>query len=244
MSSYKTMVDGWRGSIGLITPAPSNATEAEFNRYRPDGVGVQTTRIRLFESSYEGMKKMTSYVDDAALMLAESALVDVILFSCTAGSFLEGSGYDQKLIKHLEKLTKLTVTTTTTCILEAINELGITSLNIVTPYAAGINERERLFFEGCGIKVTGVSGALLGMAQDVPKVPAGDMYRYAVATDCPEADATLISCTGLHVSNIIEKLERDLQKPVLTSNQCGLWGILRKLNVREKIPGLGMLFNR
>ena len=244
MSGYNTFVDGWRGRIGLITPSPGSSTEQEFNRYKPEGVAVLTTRIPLFGISYEGISRMRGYVDEAAVMLAESSDVDIIIFSCTAGSFMDGNEYDEELIHQLEGLTKKPVTTTSACVLEAIKELGIKSLNIVTPYSEEINKLERAFFEGCGIKVTGIDGALLKMAVDVPKIPSGDMYRYAVNTDCPEADATFVSCTGLHVLDIIEKLEKDLKKPVLTSNQCGLWGTLRKLNIHENIPGLGVLFNR
>ena len=40
-------VDGWRGRIGLITPAPGSSTELEFNRYKPEGVAVLTTRVPL-----------------------------------------------------------------------------------------------------------------------------------------------------------------------------------------------------
>jgi len=239
--SHQTHVDGWRGRIGLITPAPGSSTELEFNTHKPDGVAVLTTRVPLFGISYEGIDKMTKYVDEAAQMLAQSSVVDLVLFSCTAGSFLKGQGYDQELITHLEKLTGKLVTTTSTCILEAMKLMGISSLNIVTPYSAEVNERERIFFEDAGIKVTGVTGALLDQSQNVPKVPAGDMYRYAVKTDTPEADAVLISCTGLHVAEIIDALECDLKKPVLTSNQCGLWGSLRKLGINEALPGLGTL---
>lgn len=237
-----TYVDGWRGRIGLITPAPGSSTEYEFNTFKPEGVAVLTTRVPLFGISYEGIKKMSEYVDAAALMLAQSAVVDLILFSCTAGSFLEGNGYDCEVARHISKLTGVKTTTTSTCILEAIEALGIKSLNIVTPYSTEVNELEKKFFESCGIRVTGISGALLDVSQNTPKIPSRDMYRFAVDTDIPDADATFVSCTGLHVLDIIEKLEADLGKPCLTSNQCGLWGSLRKMGINENIKGLGRLF--
>ena len=40
---------------------------------------------------------------------------------------------------------------------------------------------------------------------------------------------------------IIEPLERDLNKPVISSNQATLWLTLRKLNIKEEIKGLGTL---
>lgn len=242
MSVYQSYVDGKRGRIGLITPAPGSSTEQEFNHYKPEGIAVLTTRIPLFGISYEGIRKMTGYVDEAAVMLAKSSVADLILFSCTAGSFLDGKGYDQKIIDHLEQLTGVRATTTSTCVLNAIQALGIGSLNIVTPYSPEVNELEQNFFENCGITVTGISGAMLSRSQDTPKIPSADMYKFAVKSDTPEADALFISCTGLHVLDIIEDLECELKKPVLTSNQCGLWGSLRLLGVKDSISGLGVLF--
>jgi maleate cis-trans isomerase len=42
--------------------------------------------------------------------------------------------------------------------------------------------------------------------------------------------------------DIIEILERDLGKPVVTSNQVTLWAALKKLGIHERIEGLGKLF--
>ena len=243
MARYKSFVQGWRGRIGLITPAPGNSAEYEFNHYLPEGVAVLTTRIPLFDISYEGIKTMTGYVDAAAKMLAESSLVDIILFSCTAGSFLEKGDYDIQLVKHIEEITNLPATTTSTCILEAMEAYGAKKIHIVTPYSAEINERERVFFESRGKTVLSVTGALLTDSRDVPKVPAGDMYRYTLEADTDEADLILVSCTGLHVLEIIEALEKDLKKPVISSNQCTIWGTLNKLGIHDEIKGLGSLFN-
>ena len=38
------------------------------------------------------------------------------------------------------------------------------------------------------------------------------------------------------------KLREELGKPVLTSNQCGLWGALRGLGLPDTIDALGTLF--
>ncbi|HHU22104.1 MAG TPA: maleate cis-trans isomerase [Clostridiales bacterium] len=236
-------VDGQRGRIGLITPAPGSSTEWEFNHYKPEGVAVLTTRVPLFGISYEGISKMNSYVDQAAEMLAKSSIVDLILFSCTAGSFLEGRGHDQKMIRHLEEFTGVKVTTTSTCVMEAVHTLGIRSLHVVTPYSHEINKLEKRFLEDSGLKVLSITGALLEQSQNTPKIPAETMRQYALAADTPDADAIFISCTGLHVDTIIEPLEKELGKPVLTSNQCGLWGSLRAIGVTDKISGLGRLFN-
>ena len=68
------------------------------------------------------------------------------------------------------------------------------------------------------------------------------MYRLTKEVHTKDDDGVFISCTGISVFDIIEMLEEDLKKPVVTSNQASLWAALRKLNIGTKIPGLGQLF--
>lgn len=240
--SHFPYVDGWRGRIGLITPAPGSSTELEFNRYKPEGVAVLTTRVPLFGISAAGLREMNRYIDAAAKMLADSAKVDILLFSCTAGSFLEGKGFDQKLISHLEELTGLKATTTSTCVQEAIRALDLHALTVVTPYSQEVNDLEHRFLEGIGVTVTAMGGALLEQSQDTPKVTAEIMADFVRRYDSPASDGVFISCTGLHVDGLILPLEEELGKPVLTSNQCGLWGTLRGLGLTDTVDSLGTLF--
>ena len=236
-----TYVDGWRGRIGLITPSPGSSTEAEFNRYRPEGVAVLTTRIPLKEISADGLIKMTSYVEEAATMLAGSE-TDVIVFSCTAGSLLKGAGYDQEIIHRLQQLTGVKVTTTSTGVVAALRALQVKKVAVATPYSEEVNRAEKAFLEGCGFQVTSIIGPLLSDPRMVPQIPPGQMYQLAKKANTADADAVFISCTGLHVLEIIPLLEKDLGKPVITSNQVTLWICLRELGVHENISILGKLF--
>ena len=234
-------IDGWRGRVGLITPSPGSSTEAEFNRYRPHGVAVLTTRIPLHGISREALNKMNAHVDEAASLLA-TAEVDAIVFACTAGSLINGPGWDQEIIERLTRLTGKKITTTSTGVLEALAALKVKKVAVATPYAAEVNEAEKAFLDRAGFQVTSIIGPLLSDSRLVPQIPPGEMYRLAREADRKEADAMFISCTGLHVLGIIDLLEKDLGKPVITSNQVSLWSVLKRLSVHERIEGLGKLF--
>ena len=234
-------VDGWRGRIGLITPSPGSSTEAEFNRYRPEGVAVLTTRIPLKGISVEALTEMNSYVDEAASLLA-GAEVDVIVFSCTAGSLLGGPGYDKEIIEGLQKRTGIKVTTTSTGVVEALTALNVRKVAVATPYSREVNQAEKLFLEGSGFQVASIIGPMLSDPKLVPQILSAEMYKLSRKANTDDADAMFISCTGLHVMDLIEILERDLGKPVITSNQVTLWAALKKLGIHERIEGLGKLF--
>jgi len=51
----------------------------------------------------------------------------------------------------------------------------------------------------------------------------------------------LIAGTGFRCVAIIDALERDLGRPVITANQASLWHTLRLSGVRPQISGYGRL---
>jgi maleate isomerase len=61
--------------------------------------------------------------------------------------------------------------------------------------------------------------------------------------DLNGADALFISCTALPALSIIEKLEKKLNKIVLSSNQTLIWDTLEKIGKNNSINGFGKLFS-
>lgn len=58
----------------------------------------------------------------------------------------------------------------------------------------------------------------------------------------PDADAVFISCTGMRTIPIIETLEADLKKPVISAVQASMWYALKVLGINDLVPGTGSLF--
>ena len=62
--------------------------------------------------------------------------------------------------------------------------------------------------------------------------------------DLKEADALFVSCTALPVLQIIDRLEKKLNKPVLSSNQALIWDTLENIGKNVSIDGFGKLFSK
>jgi maleate isomerase len=73
-------------------------------------------------------------------------------------------------------------------------------------------------------------------------VEPGEWYRLVRAPARDEADAYFISCTAVRSLEVVEDLERDLGRPVFTSNQVAAWHALRTMGVKDTRPGFGRLF--
>ena len=70
------------------------------------------------------------------------------------------------------------------------------------------------------------------------------IYQMAMEVNTADADAVFLSCTGLSAAPLIEILEEDLQKPVITSNQATFWHALRISQIGSKLKNYGQLFDR
>jgi maleate isomerase len=67
------------------------------------------------------------------------------------------------------------------------------------------------------------------------------LYRQ-VRVQCPaEADGVLMVGTGLRCVGLLEALEQDLQRPVVSANQASLWHCLRMSGVNIAVKGYGNL---
>ena len=78
---------------------------------------------------------------------------------------------------------------------------------------------------------------------DIGKVDEQYLYEVLSKLDLSDSDALFVSCTALPVLTLIDKLEKKLKKPVLSSNQTLIWDTLREVDYNKKIDGYGMLFN-
>ena len=111
----------------------------------------------------------------------------------------------------------------------------------MTPYPAELNEAERAFLEGSGVAVVKLRGLELTDGEAFAAVEPEAWYCIVREAVHPEAEAILVSCTGIRVLDVVERLEADLGVPLVTSNQAALWYCLRRLNLPDSILGYGRL---
>ena len=69
------------------------------------------------------------------------------------------------------------------------------------------------------------------------------LFEVLSKIDLEDSDALFVSCTALPVLSIIDKLEKKLNKTVLSSNQTLIWDTLKQINYKKKIEDFGTLFN-
>ncbi|MDE0058416.1 MAG: hypothetical protein OXI22_01120 [Defluviicoccus sp.] len=233
---------GWRARIGMLLPSVNSAAEPLVQAMTPDGVSVHTTRLRLAGSTEDDILGMVEGVEEGASLLAD-AEVDLIVFHCTAASMFR-PGFDDDIIARIEDRTATPATSTSKAVMDAFDTLGVRRIALTTPYTQETNDREIAYLESHQISVLSESGmGITGSGTAMIAVEPGEWYRRVKRQRDEAADAYFISCTAIRAAEAIEPLERDLDKPVVTSNQAMVWHSLKRLDIHDPVPGYGRLLD-
>lgn len=231
-----------RARLGVIYPDDGDA-DADFFAMAPDDVSVHVTRNAGWSPTYDGgtdpvqgLQEHLSggHLEEAATRLARIR-PDVLAFACLSCSFAGGEGYDERICDLLREVGRCPATTATTALLSALETLRISTVALVSGYDAARNRTLTEILARHGVRCVAertfsIPAAVTEFYESLGMVPGQSQvrgpevaYHLGKAVDCPEADAVVVTSTSFRTAPMIDPLERDLDKPVLTANQVLMW---------------------
>lgn len=232
---------GWRARLGVLVPSAIVVTEPEFNLMTPNGVSVHYHRTAFRGGGLKDLEKASTGILDAIEPLMH-VQPSALAISGTALSFVGGPESDKILIKEIKKkYGDIPTTTTSTAVIEALNQFGAKKVVIATPYMEEVARAAAKFVESSGIEVLDFNWRNIKTALETSDIPLAELPELVEEVEVSESDLILISCTALHTVEAIESLEMKFKKPVVTSNQATMWHLLRLAKVNDKIEGYGQL---
>jgi maleate isomerase len=232
--------------LGVLVPSGNPTIEPELYRMAPRSLTIHFARLETLAGDpggAEGMEQRTlGYLDSLPSATRALAAVEpeAVVLAHTAVSYLSSFAGEPALRDRLRALAGPRAFTAAGAIQAALHHLGTRRLALATPYPESISAAGRAYWDAAGFKI--VSHRRL----DTPNIyteteaRAADLAR---AADGADADTVLISGTGLPTIGIVESLERDLDKPVVTSQTATLWHALRVLGIKEPVKGYGRLLS-
>ena len=239
---------GWRARLGILVPSGIIAIEPEFALVIPEGVSCHYHRFKFLgggenEEILKDLKKAAEYIAEASELITD-VRPSVVAMTGTGVSFIGGYRYDRMLIEKMREINgNLPTTTTSTSVIDAFHRLGIRKVSIAMPYIEEVSKAAVKFVEDNGIQVLNAKW-LNKSGFDIPMISKKTIFHLAREVAKLESEALFISCTNLHTFELIEELEHDLKKPVITSNQATIWNMLRLAGINDKINGYGQILSR
>jgi maleate isomerase len=231
---------GWKSKVGLILPSGNTITEPELNTLAPSGLSFHTARICLTSGDIRSVKESESDIDRCVGLL-DDANVDLLVYACTVGSSLRPP---EKIEEQIESTAEVATITTGGAIKRALSAMDIKTVAVTSPYVKELHQRELEFLEGCGYEVIAHRNLGAKTTEAMASYPTERVYREAREVNSADADAVLASCMNFRTFQMLPELERDLGKPVLSSNQATLWDIFRRLEISDYQVPLGALFDQ
>ncbi|WP_300344494.1 hypothetical protein [Nesterenkonia sp.] len=184
------------------------------------------------------------------------------IYGCTSGSFVRGLAGERRLAEAIRtagreaaaraafavdaasaaaeprqstSAAEPAAVTTSGALLDAVRALGADRVAAATPYDQAVGALFARFFAEAGVEV--VHTVHLGLSGRIWTVPWQTTCELACRADHAEAEAVLLACTNLPSYEILDQLEQDLGKPVISANQATVWAALRQLGFDYYGPG-------
>ena len=230
--------------IGLIALASDFRIEKDFNNViYGKNIDLYCNRIHCYNPlTNETLKKMADDIPRVTKDILPDQKIDCVAYGCTSGTV--AAGYDT--IKSKINLAKpeSKVTTPITAAVKALNKLSLNKISIFTPYTKTINDSVVNYFTEQNIVINSLTYFDIDSDLDIGKVDENYLFEVLSQIDLNDSDALFVSCTALPVLSIIDKLEKKINKIVLSSNQTLIWDSLNQINYQKKIEGFGKLFKK
>ena len=226
--------------FGLLTPSSNTTQEPEFSAALPPTISLHTGRVAYRDITPEEQDRCVLELESESRKLSD-AEVDVIVFAATAPTLAKGKGYDRELIKRMEDASGRPATTAATAFVDALRLLGAEKVSIGAPWSKTMDKPMVEFMQASGFNV--VHSEVVGFVAsvDLGRVGPETAYELARRADRPDADAIIMPGGNWASMPVVERLERELGKPVLVNNAVSLWAGLRLLKANDGISGYGRL---
>ena len=235
---------GWRARIGFLVPPGNPTVEPEMAELAPPGVSVHFTRMSAsgaagtHSGQQERNRSQIAGLDEATRLLAMIS-PQVIVMAHTATSYTLGREAEAALVRRQEAASGTRFVTAFGSVVDALGCLGVRRIAYATPYDADLTEQGRAHLTLHGFDVVGV--ARLEGVRNIYEETTERAYAVGKQADRPEAEAVFLSGTGMPTLAMLQVLEDDLGKPVISAASAMMWNALRIAGVRGPRLGYGRL---
>lgn len=243
------MLDQWRARIGWITPRVNSDTEIyDFYQVAPKDVVVVVNSLAVVDSDRKDeIEKSFDLIEQRVKHLNFSGVDHIMQKGAPVHLHFGNEGHN-KLLERMRAVSKAPVMTSSEALANAFNSLAAKKILVVSSWRdespqLTANLRNHLASEGIEI------AAVEGIGQQLKSYEKGKLTPSAIFSNVasqakkhPEVDGIYIQSGTMTSVPILEALEQEIGKPVVSTNSAAIWGSFHALGIRVP-PGFGKLLS-
>jgi hypothetical protein len=149
----------------------------------------------------------------------------------------DGNEGHRQILERMRAATKIPVTTSSLVLADAFHHLSLQRILAICSWRPDSLQLDNLrnFLRVSGIEIAAVEGIGKQLSSiEKTKLTPAQIYDNAVQAGKkhPEVDAVYIQSGTMATADIIEPLENELGKPVLSAHIANIWGSFKPLNIK------------
>jgi maleate isomerase len=235
-------VDGWRMKFGKLSHSACDYPN-NYTRIVPEGVKMVATSIGIREFDTDSVEAARERRLDAAKYLDDWG-VDCIVAGGGPTHAVAGHEAEQEAIADIDAQVDAPFTTSLEAQVDALRELDAESILLVTPFPDDREREQVAYFEGRGFEVVGSGGPVATGSSSARKLHRSTSYQAATELDGKVAepyDVLFIAGSPFGSIEYVERLERDIGKPVVISAAAQSWKAFQLGGISPALPDAGTL---
>ncbi len=187
----------------------------------------------------ENLLKMYDQLESITEKILPGEKINTVAYGCTSGTIAIG----EDKVKEKIQLAKpgCHVTTPITSAIKAFNKMNVKKIAVFTPYPESVNKTISEYLIKKNINVMSFSTFNLDLDVDFARVDPKYLSEILTKLNINDADALFVSCTALPALEILDEVEKKINKPVFSSNQTLIWDTIRSAGYNSSIEKYGKL---
>ena len=233
-----TSFDHWRARIGWIQPRVCSDVEVyDFYQVAPEGVLLVTTNLAVVDSAKKEDLEASLSLLDLSVERLNMAGVDLIMQNGSPIHLHGGNEGHRRILERMRALAKAPVITSSQALAEAFQALSARRILLLSSWKAEsthLVDNLKQFLSASGIDIAAVEG----IGRELPsiakhQITPAEIYTAltTAAKKHPNVDALYIQSGTLATAGILERLEDELGKPVVSTNSAKIWGSFKPLGI-------------
>lgn len=230
--------------VGLISPNLSESTLVDVYKILPEGVRIEGRALEVGRYVDSEFYKVEQTFADIVRDLAQQPL-DFLMVTGELFLSYKGPGSDRRVLAAVKEITRAPASTVLTAVVHACQALGLRRLVMASPFPEDQDARLVRFLAHDRIEVVAHRGLGYENSKAIWALSPETGYDLAssLIRESPDVDGIYMPCNKWRVVSVIERIEREHGKHVVTNTQAWVWEALRGMGMMKPIPGFGRLLS-
>ncbi|MFO1457137.1 MAG: aspartate/glutamate racemase family protein [Steroidobacteraceae bacterium] len=220
---------GARARVGVAAPSANPTVEPEIRALLPEAIGVYGTRlVHPAPQVQDRLRHYVRHMPDAVRSFGSMGIA-AFGFGCTGSSYVAGCALEDELTGAATREVGIPVISAAQAIRAALAALGLRRIALVSPYPEWLAEAGYRYWQDAGLEIVGKRRVDLGLVDThrIYELTSEDALAALREVDTDGAQALVASGTGMPTLRALRTLRREGTLPVLSSNLCLAWCLLR-----------------